>query len=366
MAKSKAFSQYFRIGHVVFWLLLIIFAIYIIISYLFPFFIGFIISLIFLPIVNLVERAFGLKRTVAVFLVILSFIIIFSALLVLLIAEIVVGLNYLARELPQYIEDGFTQIHHWFEQHIFPLYEQIISKLDGGQQSAIQQSLKTFIHETGVQMGSIIQHILNSFTDFLLTLPNTITVLFFALLAAFFITKDWPVMIQWIEMKLPKKIKILTNNITDHFKQALFRYFFAQLILVSMTGCIVFIGLLIIGVDYAITTALLISLIDLLPYLGTGLVFIPWIFYMFLIGNWPQTISFAVLYAVVIIQRQFAEPKVVAKHIGIPPLPLLITLFVCYKVIGVFGLFIGPALLMIIQSIVRAGVIKEITAYIKG
>ena len=55
-------------------------------------------------------------------------------------------------------------------------------------------------------------------------------------------------------------------------KNALFGFIKAQLTLISITTIIVLFGLLVLKVDYAITVALLIGLVDILPYLGTGLV----------------------------------------------------------------------------------------------
>lgn len=68
----------------------------------------------------------------------------------------------------------------------------------------------------------------------------------------------------------------------------------AQLTLVSMTTVIVLIGLLILRVPYAITIAIITGVVDLLPYLGTGAVFVPWVIYVFslAIPHSPLVFSF--------------------------------------------------------------------------
>ncbi|MFA9558719.1 sporulation integral membrane protein YtvI [Evansella sp. AB-rgal1] len=366
--RKNMYESFFRASTVLFWLCLIIVFVYVLTIYLYPFLIGLIISLIFLPAVNFIENNFGWKRSSAVFFIILLFVLIFSAIITLLIAEIVAGLGYLKKELPQYINDGVEYIHQWFDTFILPLYEGILafsSQLNSGQQTTLHHSLENILGELGNHMSTIVQHVLNGLADFLLALPNTITVLFFALLGAFFITKDWPVMIHWVESKTPKRIKVIVSKMTTQWKKAITGYVFAQLTLVCMTGLIVLIGLFIIGVEYAITTALLIALVDIFPYLGTGLIFIPWIAYAFFSGNWGLSIGLSILYGLVIIQRQLAEPKVMSKHMGIPPLALLISLFACYQMFGIFGLLIGPALLILLQSIVKAGVFQEVITYVK-
>ena len=72
-----------------------------------------------------------------------------------------------------------------------------------------------------------------------------------------------------------------TQLIRTDLQKALFGYMRAQLILVSLTALVVIIGLLVLRVDYAITIGLLTGLADLMPYLGTGAVMVPWILYVF-------------------------------------------------------------------------------------
>src|SRR5699024_11493170 len=68
---------------------------------------------------------------------------------------------------------------------------------------------------------------------------------------------------------------------SDLLKKALSGFFKAQLILITITAGSIYIGLLIVGIDHALTIALLAAGVDLLPYIGTGIIFIPWIIYLF-------------------------------------------------------------------------------------
>lgn len=358
-----------RVCFLVLWIIIICAGLYVLTVYLYPFLIGLLLSLIFLPFVNFLENKFGWHRSAAVFLVISSFIFLFFAAFTLLIAEIAAGLNHLTKSLPGHIEDGFYKLHEWFDTTVLPVYERLLAftrKLSNEeQQMPVDSQIESLLTDLGSQAGSVIQYFLNNLAELILSLPNALTVFFFALLASFFITKDWPVMMEWLNSKIHRKIKKLAGNIIFHLKQAVTGYALAQFILVSITGIIVLTGLLILQIKYAVTAALLIALVDLFPYLGTGLIFIPWVLYSFFSGEWSLSIGLSVLYAIVIIQRQLAEPKIISRHIGIPPLALLITLFLSYQIFGVLGLLMGPALFIIAQSLIKAGVIEEIGKYIK-
>jgi len=136
--------------------------------------------------------------------------------------------------------------------------------------------------------------------------------------------------------------------------------------LLFITAAIVIIGLLIMLVEYAITIGLLTGLVDLLPYLGTGTVFIPWIVYLFFKGNYSMVIGLSILYAVVLIFRQIIEPKVVAESVGLDPLLTLVALFVGLQLFGFLGLIIGPVSLVLINALVKANVFTDVWKYVRG
>ena len=149
-------------------------------------------------------------------------------------------------------------------------------------------------------------------------------------------------------------------------KQALLGFITAQFTLLSLTTIVILIGLLILRVDYAITIALLFGFIDFIPYVGTGSIFIPWITYELITGDTGFAIGLAVLYIIVIVQRQLIEPKVLSSSIGLDPLATLVALFIGYKWMGFFGLILGPIILVIFNSFYRANIFHEIWAFILG
>jgi sporulation integral membrane protein YtvI len=119
-------------------------------------------------------------------------------------------------------------------------------------------------------------------------------------------------------------------------------------------------------VEYAITVALIIGLVDLIPYLGTGLIFVPWIIFLAISGNLPLAIGLGVLYLIVIVQRQLMEPNILSSSIGLDPLTTLVSLFIGFQLIGFLGLLVGPVTVVIFNTLYKAGVFHEIYAFIIG
>jgi sporulation integral membrane protein YtvI len=132
-------------------------------------------------------------------------------------------------------------------------------------------------------------------------------------------------------------------------KKTIIGFVRAQLTLIGMTFIIVLIGLLILKVKYAFLIAFIIGFVDLIPYLGTGFVFFPWIIVSFLIGAKNLAIGLIILYVLVVIQRNIIEPKVLSSNIGLDPLSTLIAIYLGFAIFGVLGLIIGPVMLIIFK-----------------
>ena len=60
------------------------------------------------------------------------------------------------------------------------------------------------------------------------------------------------------------------------------------------------------------------------------------------------------------------EPKILSSNIGLDPLATLIALFVGFKTIGFLGLIAGPVVLVLINTLQRANVFRDLWTWIKG
>lgn len=117
-------------------------------------------------------------------------------------------------------------------------------------------------------------------------------------------------------------------------------------------------------IEHALTIALIIAIVDLLPYLGTSAILIPWAIYELVAGSFGIGIALAILYVAVAGTRQFIEPKILSSSLDLDPLATLISLFVGFKLFGFLGLIIGPLGLVLGTALHRTGVFRDIYNYI--
>ncbi|QFK72488.1 sporulation integral membrane protein YtvI [Pradoshia sp. D12] len=341
----------------------------IIAKYTYPFIIGFSFAYLLKPFVTFLTNKLKIPKSLSVILSMLVTVALIAGLITFLVAEMVAGITYLSEALPEHLNTMVVYTQNYITNHFIPFYEKIISffnTLDTGQQDTILSN----IEQLGKEAGNTIVSILQSFLAFLPVvigwLPSVGTGAIFTLLATFFIAKEWDRFINYSKKMLPNKTMYNLKNVMKELEKALFGFIRAQLTLISITALIVLVGLLILRVDYAITIALIIGFVDLLPYLGTGLVFVPWIIYELIIGNFGFALGLGILYTVVIVQRQFMEPKILSSSIGLDPLATLVAIFVGFKLIGFLGFILGPIILVILSTLYKLHILHDLKDYIMG
>ncbi|KYD17717.1 sporulation integral membrane protein YtvI [Caldibacillus debilis] len=344
-------------------------ALYFIASLTYPFIIAWFIAFLINPIVNFLQIKWRLPRSLAVLIVLVVIFALIATLFTLLVVELIAGTEYLAKTLPEHIQTFIRFLDQWVDERILPLLSQLnymFDNLQQGYQDTITDNIKSIGANLASSIGALLQEILKGIPSFIGWFPFAGTVFLFIVLATFFFSKDWYKLKNATSGFIPSRFRKKGMSVYRDLRKALFGFIRAQLTLISITGVIVFIGLLVLKVRYALSLAFIIGFIDLLPYLGTGLVFVPWIIYEFITDDLRMGIGLTVLYVIVIVQRQLMEPKVVSTNIGVSPLATLIAIFVGMKLIGFLGIIAGPIVLVLITALHKARVFHEIWNFIKG
>lgn len=132
-------------------------------------------------------------------------------------------------------------------------------------------------------------------------------------------------------------------------------YLRSYLTLMGITFAEMLIGLLWLRVDYALLLALLIALVDLFPVLGVGTVLVPWSAFSFLMGDTGRGVALLILWGVSLAVRQFAEPRLIGKGLGIHPCLTLLAMYAGLSLFGVAGmLLLPPVAALFFASLPRA------------
>lgn len=178
------------------------------------------------------------------------------------------------------------------------------------------------------------------------TVPSIGLFIFFMFLSLYFITKDRDKISNWVTQKINSIESKNFHKIKKHTFQSIKSYIKAIFILVFITFIVCLIGLTLLGVSYSPLIAFLIAFVDFLPLVGPAAVFIPWIVFLALVSEYQMAFALFILYLCTTLTRQIIEPKIIGHKIGASPLLTIVSMYTCYRIIGVFGLILGPIFLM--------------------
>ncbi len=126
------------------------------------------------------------------------------------------------------------------------------------------------------------------------------------------------------------------------FLRALKKLLRAYGILFLITFGELLIGFWILKVPGSVGKAALVALVDALPVFGCGTVLIPWGVVLLLQKKTAEGIGILLLYLAIFVIRQFIEPKIVGKSIGLHPIVSLILALGGLALFGVWGMILLP------------------------
>lgn len=136
-------------------------------------------------------------------------------------------------------------------------------------------------------------------------------------------------------------------------------YVKAQMIIIGTITGICVLGLLVARERYWLLIGVAIGICDALPFLGTGICFLPWALWRLLSGRYVSALWLVALYIITSFTRQSLEPKLIGKKIGVPPLAVLISVYVGIKVYSRGGFLLGPISAFLIWQLYSDDVAKE-------
>ena len=201
-------------------------------------------------------------------------------------------------------------------------------------------------------------------------IPSIVIGAFMVILSAYFFVADRDAVLLLVKKVTPEAIYTRASSAMSYFKFAVGGYFIAQFKIMAVVSAILFIGLSLLKVEYAIVLAILIGLLDFLPFFGTGTVFVPWCIYTVLTGNYMRALFLLIIYVTTQVVRQLIQPKLVGDEVGLKPLPTLLLIYVGYKLGGFLWMILAVPLGMIIISMYKTGafdyILNDVKILVKG
>lgn len=325
-----------------------------------PFLLGYVFAMAVNPLADLLQRKLKIPRGFSAVLVIILIIGILGGLIGIIIWKIVDEARMIYTQFPTIYANA-----------------QATMQAVGDKLSVIYDNLPVNIQDALTALGDGISERAASFINTMSTplvnnassaakaVPGVFVGVVVFILSAYFMVSDSRAVSRTVQKAVSPRFMARMVEVKKQLGIYLGGYLRAQGILMVISFAIMLVGFVILDVNFALLIALVIAIIDALPFFGSGLVLWPWIAIALISGNVKLGIGLAIIYLAVFLVRRFAEPKLVSSGMGMNPILTLMSMYVGYKLISIGGLIVGPIILMLIISLYKAGVFDGIIKAVK-
>lgn len=209
-----------------------------------------------------------------------------------------------------------------------------------------------FNFDVHAQISQLISSLSDNLAQFFSSTLNSIAMFALMVFSLFYLLKDGE---NW--KKGFVNIFPLKNNDTDeillNLKKSINRIFKGSFIIAIAQGILAWIGFTVFGVPNAIIWAVVAAIASFIPTIGTAIVTIPAMLFLFFTGMKLQALGL-LIWAIVLVGTidNVLSPYIISRDTEIPSLFILFAILGAIALMGPLGILIGPLVLSLLYSLI--------------
>jgi predicted PurR-regulated permease PerM len=168
----------------------------------------------------------------------------------------------------------------------------------------------------------------------------------------FYLMKDREALAEGMYAPLPSAVRPHLRNIIDIISEVIGSYVRAQLALAFVVGFMAFVGLSILGIEFAVLLGFVAGITELIPIVGPWLGAIAGI--LVTLATAPEKVFWVIpLYVgIQVLENVFLVPRVQGNALNIHPLWMIVIILVGAQIAGLWGVILGPPLVAASKGVV--------------
>ncbi|MBR5798897.1 MAG: AI-2E family transporter [Lachnospiraceae bacterium] len=220
--------------------------------------------------------------------------------------------------------------------------------MDGGEmEEFVLRQINVFAENLEVK---VFPAVMNKSVTYMKSIGGLISFVAVTLIAVFLMLKDYERVSARIRQNRDFKGVIEVAGKVLHYVKT---YVKAQIVILLVISGVCMLVLSFAGPEGSLFLGFLAGVMDVFPFIGTGLVLVPVSLFQLIGGNYWQAVVVLVLYAGCVLIREFLEPKLIGNKVGIWPVGILFAVFAGVQLFGVAGIIKGPLGLVVICETCR-------------
>ena len=307
---------------------------------LLPFFVGIAIAYFMQKPAKFLEARLNIRKSILAVILTVCFCVLFFALLISILWILGNKLFDQIQLMPRLFSDVEKSVAD-IKDRIFNNMHSLTLNQKSSLEDVFSRSMQSLIKTATSFITGITTGLLKGMPSVLIT--GIVTVV-----ASCYFAKDFDRLKKFSAGLLSDERIIKIVKIKDILYESTFKFLKGYLIIAAITFAELAVAFLLFNIKNPVFIAFIISIVDLLPVLGVGTVLLPWSVIEFLTGDIVFGVNILITYITVAIVRNFLEPKIIGKQIGINPIFTLVSMFFGLKIAGVGGMIICPLTLTVV------------------
>ncbi len=263
----------------------------------------------------------------------------------ILIIAVLFGISYFISFQVRNISNDFNEIGSRFDDLVDKAHEMLEENFGIAEQQQtkyFKDSIKNFAQNSSQVFSSTLLATAGFFTAFVLVL-----------LSLFFFLYYRGFLVRFLHKAIHEKHHPTVDTVLPKIEKVVRSYILGLFTVILIIAALNTIGLMIIGVEYAIFFGLLAALLTIIPYLGIFIGSLLPILYVLITKDslWYPVGVAGIFWFVQFLEGNFITPNVIGNQVSVNPFAAIVALFIGGMVWGPIGMILSIPLVAIIKVI---------------
>lgn len=298
---------------------------------LLPFVVGLVLAYALDPVVDWL-RKLGMQRTPATLIVLVLIVVVLAAIFVLIIPALI----YQTIDFLQHLPGLITQL----QGLVTPLLDSEWARFLGIDPDSLRTTLTGFFTNS----ADLLQTLLSSVVSGGRTVVDIASLFVVTPFVVFYLLRDWPRMIAWIDGLLPREHADEIRRLARAIDGKIAAFVRGQMLSGLVLGIFYAVGLVAIDLNYGLLVGIVSGILSFIPYAGFAIGFITSIAIAIVQYNsdwlWIAA-TVAVFMLGQLVEGYILQPFLIGTRVGLHPVWLLFALFAFGALFGFLGVLLA-------------------------
>lgn len=304
-----------------------------------------VIAYVLLPLVRLLERVMpwrgnrpGLCRGLSIGVVYFCALGIVAGVLVAMVPPTIEQGRRFAEEFPTFFNSARMTLEDWMARYSDEIPVEVRDRIE----ETLSQA-GGFLSDAAGRVAARTWGVISSSFSLALGLAT-------APVLVFYLMKDSGKVRESLYAPFPQALRPFLKDILDMGERVLGGYIRGQITLGLIVGAVVTVGLLLMGVPFALVLGIIAGITELVPVVG------PWIGaiagVLVTLATEPHLLPWVILLylAVQLLENTLLVPRIQGESLNLHPVAIILTIVVASNYFGLWGLILGPPLVALFKE----------------